>query len=134
MFGDFKNGVVAGVLAGVLWGWASMLVNSISGAFPFEHSTLYNLVVFTIGGIVFGVVTSGFLVLLGNKLPFKGVFGKAVLVSTSLWLILRLGGEGLAIAVPERYHPDVPQTIQGLFLAVALGAILNLFWKKNPAT
>jgi hypothetical protein len=134
LFGDFKNGVVAGVLAGVLWGCGSMLVNSISGAFVFEHSTAFNLVVFAVGGAIFGVITSGFLVLLGNRLPFKGVFPKAVLVSTSLWVVLRLGGEGLAITVPERYHPDVPQTIQGFLLAVALGAVLNLFWKKNPAS
>jgi hypothetical protein len=133
MFGTFKNGVTSGVLAGLLWGWVSMLVNSISGAFPFEHTILHNLVVFSAGGIIFGIIIGGFLTLLGERLPFHSVLPKAVLVSTSFWLLLRLGGLGLAMTEPERYHPDIPQTAQGLVLAVTLGIILSFFWKKDPA-
>ncbi len=130
-FGTFKNGITSGIFAGFLWGWVSMFVNSISGAFPFEHTLYFNLAIFSVGGIIFGIITGGFLTLLGNKLPFKGVLPKAVLVSASFWLILRLGGSGLAIVNPERYHPDLPQTLQGLGLAVVLGVILSMFWKKS---
>jgi hypothetical protein len=131
--GSFKTGLIAGVLAGVMWGWVSFLVNSISGAFPFEHTLTYNLVIFSIAGAIFGLITAGFLLLIGEKLPFKSLMARAILISTSFWLILRLGGAGLALAGPERYHPDVPQTIQGFFLAMTLGIILSLFWKKEQS-
>ena len=127
---SFK-GIVSGVVAGIVWGWISMVVNSISGAFPFEHSFFFNVVIFSISGAIFGVIVSEFLVLIGERLPFKRILPKAIMVSTSFWLLLRSGGIVLSIMMPDRYHPEIPQAIQGFFLSVILGVLVSLLWDKE---
>lgn len=118
------------VAAGFIWGCIAMTVNSISGAFIFESGFPHNLATFTIGGIVFGFVVAGFLSILRTRLPFKRALPKAVLVSASIWVLLRAGGAVLSNMEPERYHMITPQTIQGFSLAVILGAILGILWDK----
>ncbi len=128
---SFYKGVISGVVAGIVWGWISMVVNSISGAFPFEHSFFFNVVIFSISGAIFGVIVSEFLVLIGERLPFKRILPKAIMVSTSFWLLLRSGGIVLSIMMPDRYHPEIPQAIQGFFLSVILGVLVSLLWDKE---
>ena len=69
-----------------------------------------------------------------ERLPFKRPFPKAVLLSTSLWLILRTGGFFLSLTNPERYHPAIDEAIQGLVLAVILGCILGSLWEIKQRT
>lgn len=126
-----KDGVMTGLLAGIFWGWVSMALNSLTGVVPFEGSFTHNLVSFTVGGAVFGVVTAGFLATAGRFLPFKPVFAKAAFASAVLWIILRIGGDLLSHMEPERYHLITPETVQGFALSIVLGFILALFWKKE---
>lgn len=128
-FIDWKKGIILGAIAGVAWGWIAMFVNAISGAFQFESSVLQNLINFAAGGAVFGIVVSGFLSLLQQWLPFRNIFLKAILVSTVLWVILRLGGVALSMIESERYHAVNSQTVQGLALAIIMGGLLGLLWK-----
>ncbi len=128
---SFYKGVISGVVAGIVWGWISLVVNSISGAFPFEHTFIFNLMIFSISGAIFGIIVAGFLNLIGQLLPFKKIMLKAILVSTSFWLLLRSGGIVLSIMMPDRYHPEIPQAIQGFFLSVILGVLVSLFWDKK---
>lgn len=124
--------IFTGAIAGVVWGWIAMAINSATGIFPFEGSFAHDLVTFSIGGAVFGVVVSGFLKTAGEYMPFKGAFAKAVFTSTLLWLLLRVGGAALSSMEPSRYHVLTPQTLQGLGLAVVFGALLGMFWGKEP--
>jgi len=130
---SFKDAIVSGVIAGVIWGWSAMVVNSISGAFPFEHTFIYNLIIFSISGAIFGVIVAGFLTLIGRLLPFKKIMPKAILISTSFWLLLRSGGVALSIMMPDRYYPEIPQAVQGFFLSILLGVLLSLLWKDKEA-
>lgn len=126
---DWKKGVVLGAVAGVVWGWIAIAVNAITGAFPFEDSLLHNLATFAIGGAVFGIVTGGFLILLEGWFPLRGNLLKAVFISISLWIILFMGGYGLAVVRPERYVFELQQGVQGLILAGVFGVLLGLLWK-----
>lgn len=128
---DWKRGIMLGAIAGVIWGWIAMLVNAISGAFQFENSVVQNLVNFAAGGAVFGIVVSGFLNLLKERLPFKNIFLKTIFISTVLWVILRIGGILLSSVEPERYHPITAQSVQGFILAIIMGCILGTLWKIN---
>lgn len=126
-----KGSIVAGVGAGAVWGWAAMGVNAVSGVFPFEGSFAHNLATFTLAGALFGVVVAASLALFGAYLPFKRALPKAVFLSALLWLLLRVAGAALSHMEPDRYHVLTPETVQGLALAVVLGGILGLFWKKG---
>lgn len=126
---DWKRGIMLGAIAGVIWGWIAMLVNAISGAFQFENSVVQNLVNFAAGGAVFGIVVSGFLNLLRERLPFKNIFLKTIFISTVLWVILRIGGMLLSSIEPERFHFVTAQSVQGFVLAVIMGCILGVLWK-----
>lgn len=114
-----------GIITGVLWGLIAMGVNSITGIHPFEYGILHNLITFTTGGAIFGIVAGGIFTLLHNRLPFKTSFSKAVLLTTCLWMILNMGGLLLSSDNPMRYHVEVPATIQGFALAVLMGVIMG---------
>lgn len=131
--GTLKDSLLAGAIAGVLWGWLCYLANYMSGIFPFEGSFTQNLLSFTFGGVVFGIVTGGILAVAGRFLPFRQMLYKAVFVSASVWIVLRLAGDMLSMMEPERYHLVTPETMQGFLLALALGAILGVLLKKGGA-
>lgn len=127
---DLKKIVIFGALTGIAWGWLAMAVNIVTGVFAFENALLHNLTAFAIGGAVFGIVASGFLSLLQGWLPFKSNLTKAVYIAVSLWIILFIGGYGLATVEPDRFVFEYHQGIQGLALALVLGAMLGYFWKR----
>ncbi len=126
--------IIVSILLGVVWGWAAMTLNSFSYAFRFEAGFLHNLITFSIGGAVFGVVVGGLLWLFGRHIPFKGRIPKAVAVSVSVWVLLMIGGFVLAGIRPTRYHIVAYQTIQGFFLSAVLGVFFGIFlvfdWEK----
>lgn len=126
---DLRRSIITGILAGGTWGWVALIVNAISGAFPFEGGLLHNLITFTLGGAVFGVVAGAFLNLLQAWLPFKSIISRAVFISSAIWVILRVGGTFLSSACPVRYHRVTAQTVQGLMLSVLLGLMLGLLWR-----
>lgn len=128
---SLKSSIKAGAIAGVLWGWLCYLANFLSGVFPFEGSFAQNFITFSFGGAVFGVVTGGLLAVVGRFLPFRKTVFRAVFISAALWVVLRLAGDFLSMMEPERYHLVKPETVQGFFLALALGAILGLLLKKD---
>ena len=108
-----------------------MAINAMSGTFPFEHSVFYNLVAFSIGGAVIGIVVGGFMAVSQKWLPFKRPFLNTLLLSISLWFILRIGGFFLSLNDPVRYHPSIAETLQGFVLAVILGCILGSLWEMR---
>lgn len=126
-----KKIVFYGLIAGILWGWASMVLNSITGIFRPEMGFIHDIISFSVGGAVFGVVVSGFLYGVWNFIPFKKAHTKAIFVSMVLWLALRVGGAGLSMMAPERYHVLTPETLQGLILSGMLGAFLGLLWARE---
>lgn len=128
---DLKKGIMLGALAGIIWGWIALSVNAVTGAFQFENTLLHLLIIFAAGGAIFGIIVSGFLSLLKERLPFQNILLKAVVVSLGLWIILRGGGAILSSIVPDRYHPETAQTIQGFILALIMGCILGALWKIN---
>lgn len=126
---NLTKGIIVGCLSGIVWGLVAILVNRITGVFTFEESLLREMMTFSLGGAVFGMVIGGFLSLIGAKLPFKSSFVKAVSVSVAIWLIMRTGGVLLSYSNPERFHPDREQAIQGFVMAIVLGLILATFLK-----
>ncbi len=128
---SWKQSIVTGVSAGVVWGWLAMAANSLTGIYPFEASFAHNLVAFTFGGAIFGAVAGGFLNAAGPFLPLRGTLSKAVLICASLWVILRLGGAMLSVMEPHRYHVLTPETLQGFALALMLGTLMGFMWKKE---
>lgn len=124
-----KRGVFAGMFAGLLWGPFAVAVNALSGVFQFEHGIVYNLISFAIGGCVFGAVAGGFLSLIYGQLPFKSPFKKAALLTTCMWLALRIGGFILSLINEGRYHEMTAQTAQGFALAVAMGLFIGAIWQ-----
>ena len=134
--GNLKKGICLGILSGIVWGWVSILVNYITGVFPFEESLLKEVITFSFGGAIFGMVIGGFMSLIGDRLPFKSSLPNAIFISTAVWLVLRIGGVLLSYNDPGRFHPDAAQTLQGFMLAIVLGLILTTFWnigKKRDA-
>lgn len=134
--GNLKKGICLGILSGIVWGWVSILVNYITGVFPFEESLLKEVITFSFGGAIFGMVIGGFMSLIGDRLPFKSPLPNAIFISMAVWLVLRIGGVLLSYNNPGRFHPDAAQTLQGFMLAIVLGLILTTFWnigKKRDA-
>lgn len=125
---DWEKGIGAGLFAGVLWGWIAQVTNGFTNAFHYDFSWIYNFIIFTVGGGIFGIVIGGAMVFLEEHLPFKRPLLNFVLLSTSLWLILSLGGFGLTIAYGQRYHHVPAQSMQGLLLSLLLGCLMSLFW------
>ena len=125
---------VLSIAAGVIWGWVAMAVNSVTWAFPFEGSFLHNLVSFAMAGAIFGVVAGGLLSALEGRLPFKNHILKAVIVSTAIWLVLRVGAAVLSKMEPSRFNNITSQNVQGFFLAIFLGIMLGLLLKDGPAS
>jgi hypothetical protein len=128
---SWKDTIVTGVGAGILWGWVAMAVNSVTGIFPFEASFAHNIVSFTFGGAVFGVVAGALMNAVGRVMPFRRVLPRAILISAVLWVVLWIGGSMLSVMEPHRYHLLMPQTLQGLVLALILGTVLGAVWKKG---
>ncbi len=126
--GNLKNGIIVGSLSGIVWGLVAIPVNLITGVFPFEENLLREVITFSFGGAIFGMVIGGFLSLIGKRLPFKSSSLKAISVSVAIWSILRIGGVLLSYSNPERFLPDRDQTIQGFVMAIVLGLILATFW------
>lgn len=119
------------MLSGALWGVVSLLLNTITGAFVLEASVLHNLMTFALGGALFGLVAGGILSVAQGLLPRWGLTPKAVAVSLLIWFALNGAGILLSVMSPIRYHFDLGQSLQGLFLAVVLGLILGTFWKMG---
>jgi len=109
----------------------SLLVNTFTGAFTFEAGVVHDFVTFILGGALFGLVVGGILSVVQGFLPKWGLTGKAVMVSVVLWLALDITGFVLTIVKPIRYHFEVEQSLQGLFLAAILGLILGSLWKMG---
>ncbi|MBI5327808.1 MAG: hypothetical protein HZB80_05895 [Deltaproteobacteria bacterium] len=128
---DWKKSITLGAISGMIWGWVAMAINALSGAFQFESSVLQNLINFAAGGAVFGIVVNGFLTILQRWLPFQNIVANAVLLSTILWLLIRIGGMFLSSIEPERYHLITAQSIQGFVMAIVMGCILGILWKIN---
>ncbi|MDP3731973.1 MAG: hypothetical protein Q8R31_02935 [Candidatus Omnitrophota bacterium] len=128
---SWNNSIFLGFLTGIVWGWVAIGVNAISGAFIFENDLLHNLVTFTIGGAVFGIVVGALLSLSHDWLPFKNIFLKTVFLSVILWGVLMIGGIVLSTIEPERYHLVVPQTVQGFVLAIIMGGLLGFLLKVS---
>ncbi|TAN61899.1 hypothetical protein EPN18_05770 [bacterium] len=116
------------VASGIVWGWLSMAINSFTGAFTFESGLSHNFISFALGGVILSLICAGFLFMLEGRLPFKRTLPKAVLVSASVWLVLRIGGAFLSAMDSERFHVVTPQTLQGFLLAIVLGVVLGIVW------
>ena len=127
-----KSRIYSSAAAGFVWGLVAMALNSFTSVFAFEGGLAHNLISFTIGGVLFGLVSGGALYLLDGLLPLKGYFIKALVVTTALWLLLRGAGVLLSAMEPRRYNVIGAETLQGLVLAVALGAILGFVWTIMP--
>jgi len=127
---SLKQAITAGVIAGIIWGWVAMAANSVTGIFPFESTFAHNIVSFTFGGAVFGVVAGGLMAAAGHILPLKRTLPRALFVCASLWVLLRLGGTVLSSMDPHRYHVFTPEIAQGFALALVLGTLLGLTWKR----
>jgi drug/metabolite transporter (DMT)-like permease len=126
--GNLKKGVCLGILSGIVWGWVSILVNYVTGVVTFEESLLHEVVTFSFGGAIFGMVIGGFMSLVGKRLPFKSLLPNAIFVSVAVWLILRIGGVLLSYSNSGRFHSDTAQALQGLVMTIVLGLILATFW------
>lgn len=128
-FAGWKRGIGSGVVAGIVWGWLAMIIHTVTGISSAEHSILYNMFPFTTGGIIFGIVSGGILALIHDRLPLKTSFGKAVMLTTCIWLILHVGGFLLSLIDSGRYHYSSREAVQGLMLFVLLGGILGAVWQ-----
>ena len=126
---DWRGGITLGAVAGICLGVIALVVNEVSGIIALENGFASNLVAFTVGGAIFGLVASGFLSLLKERLPFRSIYLKAVIVATGLWATLEAGGIVLSAVQPDRYHFQAAQLFQGLVLSLVLGGLLGLFWK-----
>lgn len=126
---DWRGGITLGAIAGVCLGLIALVVNAASGIIALENGFAGNLIAFTVGGAIFGLVASGFLSLLKERLPFRSIYLKAVIVATGLWATLEAGGIVLSAVQPDRYHFETAQMFQGLVLSLVLGGLLGLFWK-----
>ncbi|MBI2412772.1 MAG: hypothetical protein HYV24_06145 [Deltaproteobacteria bacterium] len=124
----FKDGIIAGAVGGVLWGFVSMAVNSATGVFTPETGLLHDTVSFALGGGLFGVVAGGIIGAGGGMIPFRNIFARSIFTSTLIWLILRVGGAMLSTIEPERYHVLTPEALQGLSLSALLGAMIAGVW------
>ena len=131
---EWKDGIGAGALAGIVWGWIALATNRATGAFTFEEGLFYEISTFAVGGAVLGVVVGGFLVLARDLLPFKRLLAKAIFVSTSIWLLLRTAGVALSLMNPYRYHPAMDEALQGFLLSIVMGGLIGLLWERRLKT
>lgn len=122
------KGMGLGFIAGIIWGLISVIINLASGIFTFENNITHNILTFSVGGGILGVIIGGIMIITCKLLPFKNIIIKAVLVSSSLWSALYIGSLLLSFLNPDRYHPDMPQALQGLLLSVLLGSIFGTLW------
>src|SRR3989304_5863992 len=67
----WKRGIGSGVVAGIVWGWLAMIIHAVTKISPVEHSILYNMFPFTIGGVIIGILSGGLLALIHDRLPFR---------------------------------------------------------------
>ncbi len=125
--------IYSSAAAGLIWGLVAMAVNSLTGVFAFDSGLAHNLVSFILGGVLFALVSGGLLYLLDAYLPFRGYTGKALVVTTALWLLFRGVGVLLSVMDPIRYYVMTAESLQGLALAVVLGAILGVLWSMAPS-
>ncbi len=121
-----RDGLIAGLTGGTLWGMFAMAVNAMTGIFPFEHPFFYNLIMFATGGALFGIVTGALLVACRAVLPTDSTILRATIVSLFLWMVLRGGGLVLSYMNPYRYHAVFVEALQGLVLSVFLGVIVGM--------
>ncbi|MBI5235827.1 MAG: hypothetical protein HY886_06220 [Deltaproteobacteria bacterium] len=128
---NFGKAIASGALAGVLWGWVALLVGSLSGIFMLEASFAQSIAVFAMGGAIFGVVATGFIVAGLQLRLFKRVVAGSIVVSFCLWLVLRVGGAALSTMDADRYHVVTYETAQGFVLALCLGVILGLLLRHR---
>lgn len=128
---EIRRGIKIGLLSGAIGGVVALLVNALTGVFPLESTLMHNLAAFMIGGALFGVIAGGFMAILGNVLPVGNLIVKAALVSAVLWLVVRAGGVVLTLINHHRFHIDASQSIQGFCIAIIMGLIMGLLWKKN---
>lgn len=133
-YANWKRGIGSGVVAGIVWGWLAMIIHAVTGISPSEHSIPYNMFSYTTGGLIFGILSGGILALIHDRLPFKTSFGKAVLLTTWIWLILHFGGFLLSLIDSMRYHYSSREAVQGLMLFILLGGILGVVWSKSNLT
>src|SRR3990172_5030171 len=126
----WKRGIGSGVVAGIAWGLLSLAIHTVTGISSVEHSILYNIFPFTIGGGIFGILSGGLLALIHDRLPFKTFLGKAVMLTSLIWLMLHVGGFLLSMIDSGRYHYSSREAVHGLMLAVLLGGILGVVWSK----
>lgn len=120
-----KNRITADIVAGVLWGWLSLFINAITGIFLPEAGFVHALGSFGLAGAINAFVVGGLLTLFMARLPGRSVLLKAVMVSVVVWLALRAGAMMLSHIDPERYHVATWESLQGLALAVLLGALIG---------
>ncbi len=121
-----KGGITTGVIAGIIWGWFTMAVNAVTGVFLFEGTMVHNIVTFAAAGAIFGIVTGVVLAVGGRFVPVKSMVAKGVVISTALWLLLRIGGVALSAMEPHRYHLLTTEFFQGILLSVVLGALIGV--------
>jgi len=127
----WKKNIFLCILAGVVWGWVAMAVNNLTGVSPLEMGLAHNLITFSMAGAVFGLVAGGVLTIVEKRLPTRSVVLKAAGVSASIWLLLRSAGVVLSMLQPVRYHVSTPESVQGFALALFLGCILGVLWKRG---
>lgn len=126
-----KGGILSGVVAGIIWGWFTMAVNAVTGVFAFEGTLTHNIVTFAAAGAVFGIVTGVVLAVGGRFIPVRSMVAKGVVISTALWLVLRIGGVALSAMEPHRYHLLTTEFFQGILLAVVLGAFIGVLGRGS---
>ena len=124
-FSGWKRGIGSGVVAGIVWGWLAMIIHAGISISTAEHSILYNMFPFTIGGGIFGAFSGGILSLIHDRLPFKTSFGKAVLLTIWIWLMLHVCGFLFSMIDNSRFHYSSREALHGLMLFVLLGGILG---------
>ncbi len=127
------KGFSLGTVAGVLYGLAGIVLNQVTGAFPFEMNLTSLFGTFAVGGAIFGVIAGCLMSVTDNLFLAERPVSRAVIISVGFWLSLRFGAALLTMHDSHRYHPVYEQSIQGLLLSVILGLILGLLWKMKVA-
>jgi hypothetical protein len=125
------KGISIGVVSGALCGWAGIVVNQITGAFPIEMNAMLLIVTFAIGGAVSGVVVAGLMAVTNDLFLTDRPIFKAVVFSVGFWFALRIGAVMLTVQDPTRFHPVMEQSVQGLLMALLLGVVLGCMWKMK---
>ncbi|VAX25853.1 hypothetical protein MNBD_NITROSPINAE02-407 [hydrothermal vent metagenome] len=127
----FKKGIFLGFVSGVASSWFGIVLNKVTGVFPFESSLPALMLTFAVGGGIFGIAAGGFMTLTNEIFLVDRPVLKAVIISAGIWLALRAGGMALSLMDHDRYHPDVGQTAQGFALALLTGGLLGILWNSK---